>query len=166
MDKAAIEARKTAILALLQPFCTETLNEEYYELCEQVLNKLGRKKTNVIFLTGQLNIWAAAVVHAVGSINFLFDKSQTPHTTVADIHTFFGTKTSTVANKSKEIRDLLKMRQFGNEFVTKNNAASNPFNNMVMVNGFIVSVNALPEDMQALVRETRAKGGDISFSRK
>jgi len=100
--------------------------------------KLGRKR-NVPFVTGQTTIWAAAVIHALGTINFLFDKSSKPYISIDEINDFFGTKKSTTGNKSKEIRDLLKFGYWDGEFSTKRMARSNPFANFIMVNGFITS---------------------------
>jgi hypothetical protein len=34
------------------------------------------RKRNVPFLSGRMEIWTAAVIHALGSINFLFDTSK------------------------------------------------------------------------------------------
>ncbi|MBA7561867.1 hypothetical protein ES708_03513 [subsurface metagenome] len=48
--------------------------------------------------------WVAAVVYAIGSINFLFDKSFEPYTTDEQISEYFGTKNSTVSNKARQIQ--------------------------------------------------------------
>ena len=45
------------------------------QLCEKLIRKMSRKR-NVPFLSGRMEIWAAAVIHALGSINFLFDTSK------------------------------------------------------------------------------------------
>ena len=39
----------------------------------------------------------------------------------------------------------------------------NPFNNMVMVDGFIVPLHTLPVDLQEMVKEARSRGEDIEF---
>ncbi len=136
-DKDKIQKRQDEILELLRAFCSAKLNDEYRELAEKMLAKLGRKR-HVPFETGKVEIWAAAIIHALGMINFLFDRSQTPHVTVREIHEFFGTKESTVGNKSKEIRDMLKLRQWDDEFGTREMQERNPYRNMAMLNGFIV----------------------------
>jgi hypothetical protein len=136
-DTDELEKRKIQILSLIRDFCSQKLDDEYFDLSVKLINKLGRKK-NVPFMTGKIEIWAAAVVHSLGSVNFLFDQSFKPFTTVDEINDFFGTKKTTTGNKSKEIRDLLKMSPFNNEFLTQHLIANNPMNNLVMVNGFIV----------------------------
>ena len=163
MEKEKIIERQQEIIQLAKNFCNEKLNEEYAALAEKLICKLGRKR-NVPFVIGQTTIWAAAVIHALGSINFLFDKSSQPYTTIDDINDFFGTKKSTTGNKSREIRDLLKLGYWDKEFSTKKMANSNPFANFIMIDGFMASVSEFPKEYQDIVRQVTAEGGSISFS--
>lgn len=112
---------------------------------------------------GRLEIWAAASIHALGAINFLFDKSFEPYITIDELNDYFGTTKSTVSNKAREIREMLKIGHFSPDFSTRRSLDSNPFNNMVLVDGFIVSLSQLSDDLQELVRQQRAMGGDIEF---
>ena len=163
MDKLQIKEREQKIIDLVSEFCTEKLDEEYKELSTRLIQKLGRKR-NVPFETGKPEVWAAAVIHALGTINFLFDKSAEPYTTVDELNNFFGTSKSTTGNKSKQIRDLLKLTIWDKEFSTRRIQAGNPFAEMVMVNGFIVQLNTIPEEYQQMVRKARAEGKDMSFT--
>jgi len=163
MDKQHIQERQQKILDLVREFCGKKLNEEYFELSERLVQKLGRKR-NVPFTTGQPQVWAAAIIHALGTINFLFDKSFDPYVSIDEINDFFGTTKSTTGNKSKQIRDLLKLDRWDKEFSTKRMSGSNPFANLVMVNGLIVSVDSIPEEYQEMVREAKAQGKNISFT--
>ena len=165
MEKEKVIEKQHEIIQLVKSFCSEKLNEEYAALAEKLIRKLGRKR-NVPFVTGQTTVWAAAVIHALGTINFLFDKSSKPHVSIDEINDFFGTKKSTTGNKSKEIRDLLKLAYWDGEFSTKKMANSNPFADFVMVDGFMVPVGGLPEEYQEIVRQVKEEGGSISFSTK
>jgi len=165
MEKEKVIEKQREIIQLVKHFCNEKLNEEYSVLAEKLVCKLGRKR-NVPFVTGQTTIWAAAVIHVLGTINFLFDKSSKPYATIDDINDFFGTKKSTTGNKSKEIRNLLKLSYWDSEFSTKRMVNNNPFANFVMVDGFMMSVNELPEEYQEIVRQVKADGGSIAFSTK
>jgi len=137
-DKDKIQQRYSEILELLRAFCSAKLNDEYFELAEKLLGKMSRKR-HVPFETGKVEIWAAAIIHALGMVNFLFDRSQVPHVTVSEINDFFGTKQSTVGNKSKEIRDMFKLRHWDDEFGTREMQERNPYNRMmVLSNGMIV----------------------------
>lgn len=165
MDKQKVEEQKNKILTLLKEFCEAKLNQEYLEISERLVQKLGRKR-DVPFVAGKPEIWAAAVIHALGTINFLFDKSAKPYLSVDEINNFFGTSKSTTGNKSKEIRDLLKIERFDKEFSTKSMQSNNPYDNFVMVDGFIVPVSSLPAGYQEIVRTAQAEGSTISFSSK
>lgn len=143
-EKLAIESRKNQILTLIKDFCKQKLDDDYFELSERLLNKLGRKR-DVPFMSGKIEIWAAAVIHALGSINFLFDKSFEPYVTVDEINVFFSTNKSSTGTKSKFIRDLLNLGYFDEEFSTAHIKQNNPFERLTMVNGFIIPKDSLPE---------------------
>lgn len=142
MDKQLLKERQQLIIDLVKDFCLEKINKEYFELSESLIKKLGRKR-NPPFLTGQPEIWAAAVIHALGTINFLFDKSAEPYVSIDEINDFFKTKKSTTSSKSKLIRDLLKLRHWDNEFSTSSMQQNNPFANLMMINGIIISRDSL-----------------------
>ena len=137
MDKEIIIKKQQEIIQLTKNFCDEYLDKEYAELSEKLICKLGRKR-NVPFVTGQTSIWAAAVIHVLGTINFLFDKSFEPYTTVGVINDFFGTKQSTVGNKSKQIRDLLKLGYWDAEFSTSHMKKDNPLAALMNIGGFVI----------------------------
>ena len=143
-EKSAIESRKNQILNLTKEFCTQKLDDDYFELSERLLNKLGRKR-NVPFMSGKIEIWAAAVIHALGTINFLFDKSFEPYTTIDEINVFFGTNKSSTGQKSKVIRDLLNLGYFDSEFSTQQAKQNNPFDRLTMVNGVFVFRDSFAE---------------------
>lgn len=162
MANKKIKERQEKLQDLTRSFCEERLDNEYLQLCEKLINKMGRKR-EVPFKRGNLDIWAAAVVHAIGSVNFLFDKSFEPYASVSDINDYFSTNTSTVSQKSKRIRDMFNMGYFDSDFSTGGMTEANPLNNMVMVDGFIVPLDSLPEKAREMVREARARGEDIEF---
>jgi hypothetical protein len=164
MDAKQIKKEKEQnLIELTSKFCQEKLNEEYEQLCIELIQKLGRKR-NVPFLSGKLEIWAASIIYTIGNLNFLFDKSFEPYIRSSDIHDYFGTKSSTVGGKSKIIRDMLKLdRIFNNEFATNRMTENNPFNHFVMVDDIMVPLESLPEEYQQMVKDARARGEDISF---
>ena len=162
MTKQEIKEREAKLLQLTGSFCTERLDDEYVRLCEKLIKKLGRKR-NVPFQRGRLEIWAAAVVHTIGSINFLFDQSFEPYVSAEDNCRYFGTKKTTVSNKARDIKDMFNLWHFNPEFSTQSMTEKNPFNSMVMVDGFIVPIDSLPEELQQMVKEARVRGEDIEF---
>ena len=52
------------------------------------------------------------MVHAIGSANVLFDKSQTPHCKPTQIYEHFGVSAGTGQAHSKKVRDLLRIAPF------------------------------------------------------
>ena len=162
MDTKIIDDRRKKILDLVREFCAKELDEEYFELAERLTQKLLRKRSKPLD-SGQPQIWAASIIHALGTINFLFDKSFEPYISLDDLNNHFGTSKTTTAAKSKQIRDLLKIDRWDNEFSTKRMVDDNPFNNLVMVDDLILPLDSLPEELQNAVRQARAEGKDISF---
>ncbi len=162
MTKQEIKQKEAKLLEMTRTFCAQKLDDDYFQLCEKLIKKLGRKR-DVPFQRGKLEIWAAAVVCAIGAINFLSDKSFEPYMTVEQINKYFGTKSSTVSNKARQIRDMFDLWHYSPEFSTQRMIKDNPFNNLVMVDGFIAPLDSLPADLQKMVREARAQGGDIEF---
>nr|WP_320118649.1 DUF6398 domain-containing protein [uncultured Marinifilum sp.] len=163
MAKEVFKNKEKELLELTGKFCSQKLNEEYLFLCSKLINKLGKQK-EVPFKRGKIEIWAAAIIYAVGSINFLFDKSFEPYISTDELNTFFGTKKTTVSNKARQIKDMFDMWHFSPEFSTQNMEEKNPFNNMVMVDGLIVPLSSIPEDLQEMVKKERAEGRDIEFT--
>ena len=163
MTKTELKKRENKLVELTGAFCTQKLNDEYLQLSEKLIRKLGRKR-NVPFESGKLEIWAASIIHALGLINFLFDKSGEPYVSVNEINDYFETKQSTVTGKSKQIRDSLKLSHFDKDFSIKTMRNSNPLENMVMVDGFIVPLDSIPEDLQKMVIQAREEGGNIEFT--
>jgi len=161
-SKQKIKEKEKQLLKMTQAFCACELNEDYSQLCAKLIKKMGRKR-EVPFQRGRLEIWSAAVVYAIGSINFLFDKSFEPYMTAAQICEYFGANTTTVSQKARKIKDMFDMWYYDPEFSTQGMSDSNPFNNMVMVDGFIVPMDTLPDDLQQMVKDARARGGDIEF---
>jgi hypothetical protein len=163
MTKEEIKNKEKKLLELTGSFCTQNLDDDYYQLSQKLVLKLGRKR-NVPFKSGRIEIWAAAIIHAIGSINFLFDKSFEPYVTAEQISEYFGTKKSTVSNKARQIKDMFNMGYYDSDFSTQKMTENNPFNDLVMVNGLIVPLSSIPEDLQEMVRKERAEGRDIEFT--
>jgi len=162
ISKLEIKEKENQILELARTFSSQNLDDDYFQLCEKLIKKMGRKR-EVPFQRGQVEIWAAAVVYAIGSINFLFDKSFEPFMTGEQICDYFGQKVSTVSSKAKTIKDMFKLRYYDPEFSTNKMSQNNPFNHYVMIDGFTLSLNSLPEELQKMVKDARSKGEDIEI---
>ena len=142
------------IIGFTDAFCAEHLDAEYGELCRKVVAKLARKRPSPL-LRGDSRIWAGGVIYAVGSINFLFDKSQTPHLSGDDLSRLTGIAKSTLGNKAKAVRDALKLNQLSTEFWRRELIESSALPWMIMVNGLIVDARMMPPEIQD---EARRRG--------
>ncbi len=79
---------------------------EYLNLCRHVVGTLCRKRLSPL-LGGRVKTWAAGAIHALGTANFLFDKSLEPYISAKELANAFDLAVSTVGNQPKKIRDLL-----------------------------------------------------------
>lgn len=138
--KTVLADKQNQVSALADSYCQEHVNEEYKALCRQLISKMASKR-EVPFVSGRVEIWAAAVVHAIGTVNFLFDPATQPHARLDTIYSHFGVSKSTVGQKSKCIRDLFKMGPFGPDFLTAERSKNNPFAAMISVNGFVTDIS-------------------------
>jgi hypothetical protein len=150
-EKKIVEEKMEQLIGMTGGFCQQFLDEDYKQLCEKLIRKMSRKRL-VPFLSGRIEIWAAAVVYALGSINFLFDKSFKPYATAEDICNYFGTSKSTTSQKSKVIRDMFRMGYYDSEFSTRHMKENSPFSNLVMINGLIVDKRHLAPEIQEMLK--------------
>lgn len=148
----SMAAKFSAITTLTDAFCTKHLDEEYRQIIHRVVGSLARKRPSPI-LKGKESVWAAAAVHAVGRVNFLDDASQTPHCKPKVIYAFFGIAESTGQNKSKEIRELLKMGPFTHTWMLPSRMEQNSAMWLLQVNGLFVDIRDAPIDLQRLAFE-------------
>lgn len=148
----AMAAKYSAISTLTDDFCTRHLNEEYRELVRRILGALARKRPSPL-LKGKENVWAAASVLAAGHVNFLNDATQTPHCSSKSIVDFFGIAESTGHNKSREIRDLLKMSPLSPEWTLQSGLADNPMVWMLQVDGLVIDIRHASLELQQLAFE-------------
>lgn len=137
------------IIGLIDQFCKEHLNEEYAVLCRTLAEKLARKRPSPL-LQGSPNAWASGIVRAVGGVNFLHDKSQTPYMRSTDIDHYLGTSPSSGAAKLAAIRKMLKMYQLDPNWTLPSRLEDNPMVWMLQVNGFMVDVRHAPRAPQEI----------------
>lgn len=143
----AVKPRYDEIVALTDVFCAAHLNNEYAQVCRQMAATLARKRPSPLS-SGKANTWAAAIAQAVGSVNFLFDKTQKPHIRADDLAAAFGLSKSTVGNKAKQIKDLLQIGVFDPDWTLPSRIEQNPLAWMITVNGLIIDARHAPRPIQ------------------
>ena len=135
------------ITQMTDAFCEEKLNKEYAELIRFTTAALCRKRPSPLS-KGKAKTWVCGIIHAVGTVNFLFDKSQTPSLRASDIHNTLDVAKSTAQSKSKQIRDLLNMSYTDYNWVLPSRLANNPTVWMISVDGLIMDIRDLPTEVQ------------------
>jgi len=143
----AMQPRYQEIVALTDALCQGKLNAEYAALCRELAGALSRKRPSPL-IGGQAKSWACGIVYTIGFINFLFDKSQTPHMRADELCAWFGVAASTGGNKAKQIRDMLRITQFDPKWTLPSMMDRNPLAWMISVNGLIMDARSLPRPLQ------------------
>lgn len=143
----AIEEPFMAIVTILEKLCNEKLNKEYFDLAIELAAKIARKRPSP-FLSGNSKTWAAGIIHALGMVNFLFDKTQSPHLSSKALCDWFNLGQSTIGGKSKTIRDMFKIYQLDPKWSLPSRLDANPMAWMISINGFILDARHVTRDIQ------------------
>lgn len=141
------------IVKITYPFCQTYLNDEYLQLCHKMAAALARKRTSPLF-SGYINIWAAAILYTLGSINFLYDKSTQPYMQLQDLCDKLGLSKSTVSQKSAVIKRLLKISQFDTKWALSSIIENMPQFWMIEVENdsvdLFVDAREMPREIQEM----------------
>jgi len=143
----AMSARYMEIAEIIENFCNENLNDEYKEICLRALAKLCRKRPSPL-VGGRARTWACGIVYAIGSNNFIFDKSQPINMTAFEIADWFGLSKSTAGSKAADINKWLNLSYLNTEFMLDSRIKSNPMIWHLSVNGFLVDIRKMPREIQ------------------
>lgn len=144
---AALQQKVDSLMAAIDPFCNERLTPEYRQLIQAVLGALARKRPSPL-LGGREASWCAGIMHAVGTVNFLFDRQQSPHCKAPEIYAYFGVSAQTGQAHSKTVRDRLGMYQFHWKWTLPSRWEETDMLWMVELNGFIQDARVLPLQLQ------------------
>jgi hypothetical protein len=142
-----IQDKFTDIIRTIKSFCNDNLNDEYHDLALKLTVKIARKRPSPL-LSGRTATWSAGIVHALGMVNFLFDKSQTPYIQSIELAEWFDLSQSTVSAKSKSIRDMLKISQLDSTWTLPSRISDHPMTWLVEINGFIIDIRHAPYEFQ------------------
>ncbi|MBM4422794.1 MAG: hypothetical protein FJ030_05310 [Chloroflexi bacterium] len=143
----AMRPRYDAIVALIDSVCKTHLNDEYATLGHELAAALARKRPSPID-RGKPEMWACAIVYALGTVNFLFDKSNPPYMRADELCAAFGVSPSSGSAKAKIIRDMFDMFQLDPRWTLPSLVDSNPLVWILNVNGMIVDIRYMPRGAQ------------------
>ena len=137
------------IIGLIDQFCKEHLNEEYAVACRKLAEKLARKRPSPL-LSGSPNTWASGIVRTVGWVNFLHDRTQTPHMRLCDIDAGFGISESSGAARLAAIRKIFRMHQLDPNWTLPSKMDKNPLIWILKINGLMMDVRHAPREVQEI----------------
>jgi hypothetical protein len=100
--------RVDAVKDLIEAFGRSRLDREYTGLALRLCDKIGRMR-KLSIQRGKTEIWAAAIVHLIARLNFLFDPDNEVYITADELNAHFGTKKSTVSSKAGLIQTTAKI---------------------------------------------------------
>jgi len=140
------------IVGLTDAVCATHLTEEYAQLSRKAAAALSRKRPSPL-AQGRPKSWACGIVYALGQVNFLFDKSQTPYLGAQELAALFDVSPGTAGGKAKAVRDMLKIRYFDWLWMLPSRIADNPAVWLLSVNGLIVDVRDMPLEVQEIALE-------------
>ena len=150
----AMQEKFDGIVASSDDFAKLHLNSEYAQLIRFATAALCRKRPSPL-ASGKEKTWACGITHAIGMVNFLFDPSQKPHVSAKEIYDWFGVSPSTGQSKSKQVRDILDMRQMDPNWCLPSKLDKNPMAWMISVDGFILDARTVRREIQ---EEAYARG--------
>jgi hypothetical protein len=143
----AVRPYADQLVAVTDAVCREHLDVEYADLSHAVVGKLGRRRPSPM-IRGDLGIWAAGVVYAVGQLNFLFDPAQMPHATADQLSQWLGVKKTTMATKARLIRDTVKLSHCDAQLVRRDLVEASPLTWLLEVDGMLVDIRGAPVHLQ------------------
>jgi hypothetical protein len=144
---ARMLARFEEITALTDAFAREHLNEEYAEMSRRMAAALARKRPSPLE-RGQARFWAAGIVHTVGWVNFLGDPATEPYMTAGELAARAGVAASTLAAKTRQIRETLDLVRLEPEWTLPSMLDRNPLAWLLMVDGMVVDAREAPRALQ------------------
>jgi hypothetical protein len=148
----ALQSAYSAIVNHTESVCKEYLNSEYATLARQLAAALARKRPSPM-VRGKPEIWACGILYALGTVNYLFDKSQTPHMRPDELCNAFGVGKSTGENKGKLIRDLMNMYPLDPNWCVPANMTNNHLLWTLQINGMLVDIRQMPREIQVVAHE-------------
>ena len=134
------------IIGLVNDFCQNHLDEEYFKLCEELTWEAFEE--DLPLEKGRPAGWASGIVHAIGFVNFLQDPSQSPHMTSSQLAEGFGVSQQTMQTKSRIIREKLDLMQLDPDWCLPSRLGANPLVWMLEVDGFIIDARDAPLEFQ------------------
>jgi hypothetical protein len=143
----AMRDRAHAIIEISDAVCRRHLDEDYALRTRTLVSRLARKRPSPL-VRGDVRIWAAGAIYAVGQINFLFDRRSSPHMTGDELAEALGVVKTTMAAKAALINRTLGLRAFEPELTRAGVLEQHPLAWLGHVAEFVFGGRALPPHLR------------------
>jgi hypothetical protein len=154
---ANLRERFAEIVEITNHFAASHIDREFGRLCREMAAVLCAKRFPV--RSGKAAGWAAGIAYSVGWVNFLSDPSRPHHMKAEDMARAIGVSLATLMNRSRVIREGLRLRRMCPPFATRDMLESNPLVWLVMVDGLPYDIREAPRHVQ----EEAVRKGLIPF---
>ncbi|HEX9389296.1 MAG TPA: DUF6398 domain-containing protein [Anaerolineales bacterium] len=148
----SMQALYSEITAISDAFCKEHLNDEYRDMARKMAATLARKRPSPL-VNGRANSWAAGILYTLGQVNFLFDKSQSPHMRADELCKRIGVSQQTASGRAQKIREILDIFQMHPDWTLPSRVDHNPLIWILSVNGYMVDIRSMPREAQVVAFE-------------
>ena len=148
----SMQALYDEITAISDTFCREYLNDEYAGMARKMAATLARKRPSPL-VSGLAKSWAAGILYTLGQVNFLFDKSQTPHMRADELCRKIGVSQQTASGRAQKIRHMLDIFQLHPDWTLPSRVDDNPMIWILKVNGYMVDIRSMPRQVQEIAFE-------------
>ncbi|HSU15588.1 DUF6398 domain-containing protein [Longimicrobium sp.] len=143
-----MRARYDEIVAVTDAFAAAHLDAEYAALAREMAAVLSRKRPSPL-AGGRARSWAAAIVYALGQINFLFDPGNQPFLEARELCRLMEVSQGTASTKAADIRKMLKIGYFDSRWSLRKLVEESPLTWLFeLSNGMIVDARDLPRELQ------------------
>lgn len=149
---AALRATYEPIARVIDDVCAKRLNDEYKTLAHRLGAALARKRPSPL-ARGKPEVWACGILYALGTVNFLWDKTQTPHMRADELCKACGVSPASGSAKAKQIRDMFDLFQMNPDWTLPSMVEKNPLTWMLSVNGFLMDIRDAPLGAQIAAYE-------------
>lgn len=148
VKKAAPLGKKIdTIKGLITTFCNANLNEEYHKVCQVMADQLNVAKSPL--KEGKENGWAAAIVAAIGFVNFLGDPRSKPHLTDKDIAEGFSVTQALLKKNTNTLIKGFDLIPYDPDFTIASLLDDNPFVWLIETeSGMTIDLRQAPLDLQ------------------
>lgn len=147
-----MQALYDEIISVTDTFSQEHLNTEYANMARKMAATLARKRPSPL-VNGQAKSWAAGILYTLGQVNFLFDKSQTPHMRADELCKKIRVSQQTASGRAQKIRNMLDIFQMHPDWTLPSRVDDNPIIWILQVNGYMVDIRSMPREVQVIAFE-------------